>query len=107
MDSFSDLCNPAKVYVVLVAFSLIFMIFSKNYGPAIAKFIFAIIFTYFLNWLCNKGYPGVSWFIVLIPFVIIGLGAIFVVSAVKGAKQASKMQAQAQAQAQQNQQPHY
>ena len=81
MDSFSDLCTPAQVYVVLTAFTLIGLIFGKQYGPAVAKFIFSIIFTFLLNWLCSSGYPGVSWFLVLLPFVAIGLVVVFFVYA--------------------------
>ena len=81
MDSFSDLCTPAQVYVILTAFTLIAMIFGKQYGPAVAKFIFAIIFTFFLNWLCVNGFAGVSWFLVLLPFIAIGLVVVFFVFA--------------------------
>jgi hypothetical protein len=81
MDSFSDLCTPAQVYVILTAFTLIAMIFGKQYGPAVAKFIFAILFTFFLNWLCSNGLTGVSWFIVLLPFIAIGIALVFFVFA--------------------------
>ena len=81
MDSFSDLCTPAQVYVILTAFTLIAMIFGKQYGPAVAKFIFAILFTFFLNWLCSNGLAGVSWFIVLLPFIVIGFALVFFVFA--------------------------
>jgi predicted PurR-regulated permease PerM len=79
MDLFNDLCTPAIVYVVFTAFSLIGMIFGAQYGPAAAKFIFAFIYTYFLNWLCSKGYPGVSWFLVLLPFIFIGVAFLFAI----------------------------
>ena len=85
MDLFNDLCTPAVVYVVFTAFSLIGMIFGGQYGPAVSNFIFAFIYTYFLNWLCSKGYPGVSWFLVLLPFIFIGVAfllTIFVFSQV-------------------------
>lgn len=85
MDLFNDLCTPAIVYVVFTAFSLIGMIFGGQYGPAVSNFIFAFIYTYFLNWLCSKGYPGVSWFLVLLPFIFIGLSfliAMFIFSKV-------------------------
>ena len=120
MDSFSDLCTPAQVYVILTAFTLIAMIFGKQYGPAVAKFIFAIIFTFFLNWLCVKGFVGVSWFLVLLPFIAIGLVVVFFVfaaakagaSAVANAGQQQMqqqygMQPQMQQQQQQQQQPQH
>jgi predicted PurR-regulated permease PerM len=79
MDLFNDLCTPAVVYVVFTAFSLIGMIFGGQYGPAVSSFIFAFIYTYFLNWLCSKGYPGVSWFLVLLPFIFIGVAFLFAI----------------------------
>lgn len=110
MDSFSDLCTPAQVYVILTAFTLIAMIFGKQYGPAVAKFIFAIIFTFFLNWLCSNGLAGVSWFIVLVPFIAIGLVLVFFVfaAAKTGAvvvANAGQQQMQQQYGMQQQQQP--
>ena len=81
MDSFSSLCTPAQVYVILTAFSLITMIFTKQYGAATGKFIFAIIYTFFLNWLCSKGFRGVSWFLVLLPFILLGLAFVFFIFA--------------------------
>ncbi len=78
MDSFTDLCDPAKVYVILSAFTLIGLIFGAQYGPALAKLIFAVIYTFFLNWLCSKGYPGVSWFLVLLPLLSIGLATAYI-----------------------------
>jgi len=106
MDSFSDLCTPAQVYVILTAFTLIAMIFGKQYGPAVAKFIFAILFTFFLNWLCSNGLTGVSWFIVLLPFIAIGLALVFFVfaTAKMGAVAVGQQQVQQQYGMQQQQQ---
>jgi predicted PurR-regulated permease PerM len=78
MYSFSELCSPAKVYVVLAAFSIIIMIVNKQLLGSLLKLIFAFIFTYFLNWLCSKGYSGLSWFIVLLPFIFIILSMLVV-----------------------------
>jgi uncharacterized membrane protein len=77
MDSFNDLCTPAKVYVVLTAFTLIVAIFARQYSYATIKLIFAVVYTFFLNWLCVNKLPGISWFLVLIPFIGIGLIFIF------------------------------
>ena len=81
MDSFSSLCTPAQVYVILTAFSLITMIFTQQYGAATGKFIFSIIYTFFLNWLCSKGFRGVSWFLVLLPFILLGVAFMFFIFA--------------------------
>jgi hypothetical protein len=36
-----------------------------------------LVWTYFLNFLCDKGHSGISWFLILFPFLII-LGIVFV-----------------------------
>jgi len=78
MISFSDLCRPAQVYIVLTILSLIPLIFTGKIISIIFSVIFGIIFTLFMNWLCSKGYPGVAWFLTLLPFIVVGLGLIFV-----------------------------
>jgi len=105
MDSFTSLCDPAKVYLIISAFTLIGLIFGMQYGPALAKLIFAVIFTFFLNWLCSKGYPGVSWFLVLLPFIGIGIALIIILFSLgsQGSKQSYAL-AQNPTQLQQQQQ---
>jgi hypothetical protein len=105
MDSFTSLCDPAKVYLILSAFTLIGLIFGMQYGPALAKLIFAVIFTFFLNWLCSKGYSSLSWFIVLVPFIVMGLMFIFFLFTLKQITKASS-QDQQQGQHQQQQGQH-
>jgi len=36
----------------------------------ITKGIFIAAWTWFLNFLCSKGYKGISWFLVLLPFLL-------------------------------------
>jgi len=35
----------------------------------VISFVFVILFSYFLNWLCSKGYNMVAWVIVLLPLL--------------------------------------
>ena len=37
----------------------------------LSKAVFVLIWTWFLNFLCSKGYGGISWFLVLLPFIFI------------------------------------
>ena len=37
------------------------------------KLVFAFIWTFILEWLCKKGYKSISWFLVLLPYIIIAL----------------------------------
>ena len=68
---FSKLCTPAMVYLVLAAISLVIALF-KNFEimSLVVKGIFIIAWTWFLNFLCSKGYKAISWFLVLLPFLL-------------------------------------
>jgi hypothetical protein len=39
-------------------------------GSTLVKALFVFIWTWFLNFLCNKGYKGISWFLVVFPYVL-------------------------------------
>ena len=73
MDTdFNKLCTPAKIYFTLSLLSCIIMLFNKNHILTIfSKLIFAFLWAYILGWLCNKGYKSLSWFLVLLPFIMI------------------------------------
>jgi F0F1-type ATP synthase assembly protein I len=50
------------------------MLFNRNNIIAIfSKLIFAFLWAYILGWLCSKGYKSISWFLVLLPFIMIFL----------------------------------
>ena len=71
VNAFKNLCTPAKIYFSIAILSIIFGLFTNIHGFALfAKLIFAFIYTYFLNFLCNKGYKNVSWFLVVLPYVV-------------------------------------
>ena len=72
LDKFNKLCDPAKLYLVMVLFFIVVGLFSKiNVLAIIIKLIFAFIWTFVLNWLCKKGYKTVSWILVLLPFILL------------------------------------
>lgn len=65
------LCDPAMVYFGLACISILFgLMGSIGARSLIAKGIYAIIWTYILNFLCEKGYKTLSWFLVILPFVM-------------------------------------
>ena len=75
LTKFERFCTPAKIYFALAILSIILGLFSKiNIFAILGKLIFAFIFTFILNWLCSKGFKALSWFLVLLPYVIILLG---------------------------------
>lgn len=77
MEYFSTLCTPAKVYF---AFAVIAMLFELFNGSSLLyeffKMVFVFIWAYVLGWLCNNGYTSISWFLVLLPYIIMALGAL-------------------------------
>ena len=65
------LCTPAMVYVVLAGISILLALFSKFHAFSIlTKIVFVGAWTWFLNYLCMKGYRAISWFLVLLPFLV-------------------------------------
>jgi hypothetical protein len=91
------LCTPAYVYFVLAVVGTV-VVGLQNLGSNkklcvgkyscsvpntlmifIAKVLWIILYTYFLNYLCSAGYTSVSWFLVLLPFIFMffGLVALF------------------------------
>jgi len=56
------------------------MAITRVHSAAImSKVFFALLWTWFLNFLCSKGYKSVSWFLVLLPFILILFAMFFVV----------------------------
>ena len=64
------LCTPAIVY--LVSSILVFMLVADMFSMYMffMKGLFVLLWTWFLNFLCNKGYETVSWILVIIPWVM-------------------------------------
>lgn len=69
---FSKLCTPAKVYFALAVLASLMALFHRmSILTVFIKLIFAFIWTFVLGWLCDKGYKSLSWFLVLLPYIII------------------------------------
>ena len=74
MKDFSKLCTPAKIYFAIAVIASIFALFKGVHLMAVAvKLFFAFIWTFVLGWLCSKGMKTLSWFLVLLPYIIIAL----------------------------------
>ena len=61
------LCTPAFVYLVISIIALIWN-FQISFRSAIVHLFVIGLWTYILNWFCEKGYVGVSWALVLLPY---------------------------------------
>lgn len=87
--SLKELCTPALVYFVISIFAL-FAVALQNIGYKdsyhvgnfscrvpnttlifIIKFIYILFWTWVLNLICKDGYTGISWFLVLLPFILL------------------------------------
>jgi len=72
MNSISHICTPAMLYLVLSIITILgAMMTDFSVISILVKAIFVLIWTWFLNFLCSKGYGGISWFLVLLPFIMI------------------------------------
>lgn len=69
---FSKLCTPAKVYFAIAVFASIIALYNRvAFFSVFIKMVFAFIWTFVLGWLCDKGYKNLSWFLVLLPYIIL------------------------------------
>ena len=72
--NFAYLCTPAKIYFAIAVIAAIFALINGAALMAIfMNLVFAFIWTFVLGWLCNKGYTSISWFLVLLPYIIMAL----------------------------------
>jgi len=84
-----ELCTPAAVYFVISMIGLVILIF-QNLGNNtsyclgdfscnvpntfilfIAQFIYILFWTYVLNLICKDGHSGLSWLLVLLPWILL------------------------------------
>ena len=66
------LCNPALLYFILAVMSILALIIHKTSATVIVgKIIGILLWTWFLNYVCGKGFTNVSWGLVIAPYVII------------------------------------
>ena len=83
-----SLCTPAFIYILLSSIGIIIIAY-QNYGNQnlycvgnvncpvqsttpifIAKILYVLFWTFILNTLCSYGYYKLSWFILLLPFIL-------------------------------------
>jgi hypothetical protein len=74
-------CMPTVIYLTLSAIGVIFSAlygrYSMESGLMLSEIIHIAFWTAILYFLCAMGYSGVSWFILLIPFILWGLFIVF------------------------------
>lgn len=86
--SVKELCSPAALYFIVSIFSLLMILFqnlgnSNSYHMGnfscrvpsttlifIIKLIYILFWTWILNLICKDGHTGISWLLVLFPFIL-------------------------------------
>ena len=79
-----NLCTPSLIYFILSIFAIIGMFFFNfEIIPILINIIWMLMWTWILNYLCSIGYSGVSWFLVLLPYIVIFLMVVLAGSLLK------------------------
>jgi len=83
-----ELCTPALLYFIISVLALVVLLF-QNLGDNnsyhvgtyscrvpntavifIIKLIYILFWTYILNLICKDGHSGLSWLLILFPFIL-------------------------------------
>jgi hypothetical protein len=108
---FDKLCAPAQIYLIVAIIMLILSYFGlsaisqqltihQSSSPLLQSLnftyqkdsqtsyvvqgVFIIVWTWVLSYLCRKGYTSLSWFLVLLPWVLMFLAFfIYVLNTIK------------------------
>lgn len=94
---FSNLCDPALFYFLVSMIAVIICIL-QNIGNRssckvgnmnikgnkfiifLVKIMFILFWTWILSLICRAGYKGISWFLVLFPFIMMIFISLLVVA---------------------------
>ena len=89
VSKIQSLCTPAFIFFILSVISLFIMLFdnlenthSYCFGNVscnvantstifIVEILFIVFWTWFLNFICSRGYANVAWFILLFPYILL------------------------------------
>lgn len=92
MKTIRKLCTPAYVYLIMSIISMVLMMiqnagnrdrfalgkFSNRVDSTatifIAQGVYSLFWVFVLNAICKTGYRNVSWFLVVLPFILLFLG---------------------------------
>lgn len=84
-----NLCLPAKIEFILSMVGILVSLFNSvranklcvamwkcqstdlNLFHVMLSILWVFAWCYFLNYLCNRGYEGAAWVLVLLPYIII------------------------------------
>jgi len=79
MTDFFSLCAPSFVYLLVSAIIITIGFFNGiSVATLIVKSLFVLVWAWILNYICNKGFVGVSWGLVVLPYLMILLNFLIV-----------------------------
>ena len=67
----SGLCTPAKLYGIVSLMGVAGLLVNQQFLGAMGQALFAGIWVFVLNWICREGWTGLSWFLVLLPVILV------------------------------------
>ena len=67
--SINNLCRPATIYFWLALVGISWYLVKLQFISAIISFIFVLLWTALLDYLCSKGYSTISWVLLLLPLI--------------------------------------
>ena len=108
---FDKLCTPAQIYLIVSFILMILSYFGMNAisqqitlnqannsflqslnftyqkdtkTSYVVQAIFIVLWTWILSYLCNKGFSNLSWFLILLPWLLMFLGFfVYIIETVK------------------------
>ena len=70
MADSQKMCTPAMLYFVVAIIALIINFLQTfNLGMLLITFIIIMLWSWFLNFLCNMGFSFISWLLIIVPFL--------------------------------------
>ena len=76
------LCDPAKLYLVISVVSILASLMTSNILGIGVHAVTVLLWAFVLGWICDQGYPGISWFLVLalpvLMLVMMIVGVVFI-----------------------------
>jgi hypothetical protein len=83
-----NLCTPSYIYLIISSIALVILLY-QNVGMVnqycvgsftcnvtstamifVIKAIYILFWTWVLNLICRAGAPGIAWFVLLLPFIL-------------------------------------
>lgn len=63
------LCSPAFIYFIIAIIGILMSIRRTGIVSGFVSLLFVMVWTWFLNFLCKKGYKMISWILLFLPFI--------------------------------------